>query len=276
MYQKILADIKNHPEKHLVLIGTILSLVMGLCAWQYCRGYFDALGITISYSHVDNLVFAFQQISSIPVHLTRFNPSDSWWFLVFAGPALILGVYLIKFVNSKTFPEAKSDATSVQSVSHGNRKWIFFAAVEFVVLFSGVVYLFSLSAGTYIALVPMLGVTLISFVSFVRCCWNGSFVKKPSKPIAYFLAILIAVNFFYQVGRLDGERLQSQNYRFLDTVCLSGRHEPTSKGLPSQFSLCGKLVYSDSQRICIKEIEPTFPSCRKKEQYEITIIPNST
>ena len=44
---------------HLAVIIPIGTVYVGLCAWTYSSAYYQQIGITVSYSVVDNILFFF-------------------------------------------------------------------------------------------------------------------------------------------------------------------------------------------------------------------------
>lgn len=268
---KIVDDVKQNPLNHIILIGSAFSLLLSLCAWQYCRGYFKTLGINISYSHIDNLIFTFEQISRISLIKSDTSNAIPTYFL-YSGAILILLVSIIKKYWDKIEPHLKSRPDSHLTNDSDYQYWA--GVFSFYLLFIFISYVLNLPAQSLLSALLILCSVLLSVVFFIYDIWIKSSKKNSYRPILWLIYFLLPFNIFYQIGKADGERIVKNDYRILDTICLSKPAQELEPGSPSGFSICGKLVYSDSQQLCIKERLATHTHCRQKDKYEVTIISN--
>lgn len=270
---KLCEDIRSKPENHVALIGATISIVVGLCAWQYCRGYFKALGINISYAHIDNLIFAFEQITRISLRKDEHTGFGVSPYVLYLVPVLIVALYLIRGKWDKLKHHFTSRPDDELQNCGDYQYWV--SIVSFYGLFVASSYFLSMSVSSYLAKGLILLALFFSFIILIYEIWIKSSHRRFLRPIQWLIYALLPINLFYHLGRFDGARIINLQFRTLDTICLSKpAPEFDSDKKTKGFVTCGKLVYSDSTQLCIKERVATYPACRHKEKYETTIIPN--
>lgn len=280
MIQKIWSELKLNPGHHMVAIASIASVLAGLCAWQYSKGYFQTLGIPISYSPLENLIFLFDQTSKIKLGESTegqaFGVKAYYlkFFALFVIPILLLAAtqkirkskFFIK--NNKPAPKDEKDDLhfrySVMLIS-----WTLLSII--ITLF------FSLKTQTVPSVLLVLLVLIVLIRGYLRELF-AIFKRDPSFDYFYayqwlfwFVALSAAFHF---AGSQDAKRLISNSYASQDSACLSYPAKEFDPKAPPGWVVCGKLVHSDSSRICLKEEESSYVNCRQKEKYEISIIPN--
>lgn len=269
---KILDDIKLNPLNHVVLIGSTLSILIGLCAWQYCRGYFKALGINISYAHIDNLIFTFEQISRISLIKSSSSNVTLPTYLLLGGSIIVLIVSVVRkyWDKIKHHLISRSDEQLTNDIEY--QYWG--TILSFYIVFISASYILNLSSVSLLSSLLIWCSIALSIVFFIYEIWTKSPNKNSHRPILWLVYFLLPFNLFYQIGKSDGEIIIKNEYRTLDTICLSKPAQEFETESKSGFSICGKLVYSDSQQLCIKERLATNTHCRQKDKYEVTIISN--
>lgn len=45
MIERITKALKEKPEEHMIFLLTVVSFTIGICVWQYCKGYYNTIGI---------------------------------------------------------------------------------------------------------------------------------------------------------------------------------------------------------------------------------------
>jgi len=268
LFVKIWDDIKSKPENHTVLIGTVISVVVGLCAWQYCRGYFKALGINISYAHIDNLIFAFEQLTRLVKGKSDYNSVGLFIVLLVLGIVFANSIWKFK----PHYPRVRDWVVKFFPKNIRLKYWC--SVIGFLFLFFISVCLLTSAISSFLAKLLICLTLLFSFYLFCIELWNESTEIRSWRLLLYLMLILGPINIFYKLGRFDGERVTKSEYRYLDTICLSKPAQEFEPTPTSGFQNCGKLLYADSQQFCIKERNVTHPICRHREKYEATIIPN--
>lgn len=251
-------NIKDKPSEHSVLFGVVISFFVGMFSWQYCSGYFNSLGINISFNHIDNLIFTFKQLINIkfPVaHLEYKMPT----YLFLGGVFIHVTIALYKKYLEKELVPAKERAPELEY-------WI--SVVVFYPLLISMSFIFSAKPGSLLALFPPLVAIITSCGIYVKQVYRGNVGSNSWIPIIVVVVVILFFRMANELGKQDGERLRNEHYRSLHTVCLSKLED-----MKGEFIKCGKLVYEDSSRICIKEKVPTYPICRKRDKYETTLIP---
>ncbi len=267
-------DVFENPTKHLLLIGSGVSLVIGLCAWQYCRAYFKTLGIVVSYAHIDNLIFVFEQIVTVSIlnEKTSFLKKPSSILYIF--PIFLGCIYVVKYFKPKLLSFLKG-LPRIGLLNSFDYK-LGGAMLFMYVLIIACSFILGFGVQSWLsALFIFLGVGL-SLIILVREILSKSLQQKFYKPILGLIIVLFPFNLFYMIGRSDAQRILNDDLRNLDTACLAKPSDEFDRTTTRQgFVVCGKLIHLDSNQICLKERVVTNPHCRQRDKYEITIIPNN-
>lgn len=268
-FKKIFNEVVDNPKEHLVLLGTSFTLVTGICAWQYCRGYFKALGINISYAHVDNLLFVFEQLTQVNMYSSKFLSIKNVLMVLCASIlATIALLFLRKYLTPK-LSKSKSD----EELRNSNVFQIFGSILSLVAILLTTVFLLKNKNFNGASVVATACIFIYSVIVFFNEFISRSPQRKAHYGIYWFVGVLLIINVFNGIGTLDGNYVKSTKYKNLDTICLS-RPANEFESKTSGELLCGKLIFADSSQICIQERSATYPHCRIKDKYEITLIPN--
>jgi hypothetical protein len=277
MLKNLWRDIREHPGNHTVLIGALVSIATSVCAWQYCRGYFRALSINIPYVNADNLIFVFEQVTSMSISGGSSEYGLSVFWMLFAHLILIFAFLVrekaIEWSRKiRKQPKSKNDSNSKKQQQIDKRYAS--ASLGLTIIVTALIFVLNVRAVTAISsvflVVALLTSTLILFYEIA----SGTHV--PHYPISWAIIIIVLVNFFSFLGEFDGKQVKANEYRRLDTVCLSEpARELTAPKSQGGFSICGKLVFHDTKDICLKEDGVDHAQCRHREKYEITTIPSN-
>lgn len=268
MFEKIFAEIKQKPENHIVLIFTVLTAFIGLCSWQYCKGYYQIIGIPISYSQIDNLVFLFDQLSEISFRDQDRAAIPWYYYLIF-----VLSLFAIEALRFgyDFFVEKKLSKNGTATLDENIGSYLFPLSLLTISLALGVFY--TAKAGTALSKVTVMFFFTWALFRCVKQTWMKDIVSlKILMPIYIFSMLYLVVGMFRLIGEIDGKIVILSEYSNLNSVCLSDVVS-NAESNPNGFRYCGKLVHIDSNRICLKE-EGAYPTCRQRGLYEITVIPN--
>ncbi len=255
-------------EGRLLAIG---SVAVGLGAWQYSKGYFSALGIEVSYSFLDNLIFAFDRVVSISV-----KPSSSISFgVAFFLFAFLLGVANILFAYThsgrKKANGKNSDEKEVQKSSK-KRTGTFVPLLTFSIFYLLVFGLGFIGGGSSLTAILMLVVLVLSLRIYFAYKDRPEEQFNALRPAFRFLFVLAVLYGLFQVGRQDARALIKSEYVRSDTICFL---DPKSSGqVPRAFLSCGKKVYQNDTFVCARENGYDYAICRLRTNYETIVSPS--
>ncbi|MBY0370989.1 hypothetical protein K2X33_09900 [bacterium] len=277
MFRKVFLEVKKSPTSHLLWVGSLVSLIAGVLAWQYCKGYFNALGINVSYSHLENVVFVFDQALKFS-YSELYPPLNSRFYLSLygLGPFIIIVSLLLKRSLAwastkgwlKKLPSGSTQTLKGDSLFDDNHlNWISVGSFLFIFSFFRV--------ETMVAALSLSFFAGWACLNFVRDVWSEQDRWSSGRPFLAFFVVVGTLVFANYVGWLDAKRLQALNFINLDTVCLSSTLSRVGTDRRSDrggFLQCGKLVFSDSNSICLMPPDEEHPTCYRRGHYEVTTI----
>ena len=246
--KKYFKEVLDNPSEHSIIFGLFFTILFGAFSWQYCEGYFSTIGINLSFNHLDNMLFTIERLASIDFYKVYFN--YLWGIL---GCLLII---LCSFFLQKTKPFFEGVLKTDASIS-----------VPFLFGFISIFYVGAYYA-SILSLILTIFFTLLTLSFVVRDSLENKFKLKSLTPIIAFTVVIGAFQISKTLGVKDAKKAILEDFKSLQSICLSKAGD--SRGA---LKVCGKLIYEDSQRICLTEPEATYPICRKRDLYETTIIP---
>jgi len=278
MLTKIVNGLKKDPLSHLAAIASLVSLFSALGAWQYSKGYFKTLGIPISYSPLDNLVFLFDQATRVSMSdqpETRF----SYLYSGFTGMLVFIALPFSCMALWRRFG-ATEKLKGQLLAKPGEKKLDDFGKKYWTMFFVWLLISVTLSQVLAMRVDNNVSLLLIALILF-RMLWGyfkDLFRAKPElesvSSVQVGALILLFFGGAFILGKLDAKRALDSGFAFLDSACLSAPAKELSKDAPEGWVVCGKIAHMDSSRICLKEEFSDVINCRQRDKYEIAVIAN--
>lgn len=254
----------------------IFTIYFILCAWTYSVSYFKTIGIPISYSPTENLIFIFEKARNWQGSLIKeVEPVLLVYiFIVLLLTSLIANVILK--IKKKFWGDRKSTKLSFSpydwSIVGPFLKFVFSGSQPIVsklltlalpiwILSSLNFSVFESSSSKILAILILIGL----FVT-VRTDFTNRNLKFSFYYVLTILVVFAPIGIIALIGKFDGLSDYSKGFSNNIKVCDYTKSDDEVR--------CGRLILNDTDRTCILFDSQKMISCQKGGNSELVFVTN--
>lgn len=247
----------KYADKHPVIFLTVILAFISFFSWNYARGYYNTLGINHTFSHIDDIIFLATNVSKIGHMSNKIN-----WCEFAVVSTILIGFSILNHIFNINIEN--------KVLSYLEEKIKFKTIIRYIISFfiltvAILLVVENIRREASVAGVFLVGMTIMITIQMI---WNSQTIRitKYIIPLSLIILIILLSNVFFRFGSGYAIKLRDNDYRDVDTICLS------RKGREGFFK-CGKKIHSTNDYYYIVFGKNIYPKIIKRDHYDATIIP---